>query len=199
MEQDVKEQEVEPKNGKPDGENKLVDLEKDELIDLLKRANAEAKNRRLTNQELEYELNKFKELERKKKEEEQKEQGKYEEIITELKGQLSEYEPKAKAFDEFKQSEIESAKEKLGDKWDDNWASLPLPSLKKIIDATSIEVVPSKVGTDNPLKGQKHTTVAELSEEEKAEAREWYPHLSEERAFELHKQTVLNRQKKKEK
>ena len=197
---DVKPPEIGDNGSSGEQESKFKDLEKEELIDLLKRANAEAKNRRLTNEEIQEELNKFKKKEAKVVEDEKKKKGEYEDIISDLKKQISELEPKANQFDSFRQSEIDSAKEKLGDKWDDNWADLPLPSLKKIVEATSVEM-PSqkKVGTDNPQKGNKEIDKVELSEKEKAEALERYPHLSEEKAFELHKQTVINRLKKQKK
>jgi len=81
------------------------------------------------------------------------EQGKLKELLdlrekelSESKSKISTLESKANAYDELEKQEREAAKERLGEKWDDDYNTIPIRTLRKIISTVSI---PNAIGSDN--------------------------------------------------
>jgi len=132
-----------------------------------------------------------------KEEDKLKEDGKLQELIDAKNLELSEKESelgtlktKADEFEEFKNSKIEEAKSKLGDKWSDEYAKLSLTAIDKLVK--TFELKPSPKG-DNGATGD-HTKI-ELTAEQKSTAYGMYPYISKEKAEEHYKHNLIKQGK----
>lgn len=207
MDAEIKKAEAEQK-APPEGEQKssseehkesLEKLDKTELISLLVNVNSESKGRKEKIRDLESELDSYRSKDKKAKEEDLKKKGDFEKLLSEKESRIAELEPKAKAFDDYYTSEVESIKTSLGDKWDDSFGKLPLSALKKLGQTMSSV---KKVEVDDPTKASKTTDKIELTEEDKKEAEFMFPNFDTKEAHEAYRDIKIKKlkiQKEKEK
>ena len=175
----------------------------DELIDIIRQTRSEAKDRRLKERELEEELQKMKDAQKAKEEAKLKEDGKLKELIEAKEKELSNfqsevttYKTKAEEFEQFKQSKIDDAKKKLGDKWDEDYSKLSLTALDKLVNSLTLEG--KNINVDKGSKGDE--VKIELTEEQKKTARAMYPYYAVEKAYEYYTDNLIKTGKiKKEK
>ncbi len=172
----------------------------EDLISIINDVRSEAKDRRFEKKGLEDELGKLKAEQKAKEESQLADDGKLKELIEVKSKELSEKETeitslklKADEFTEFKASKIEDAKEKLGDKWNADFANLSLMALDSLVN---MMVGKESINTDGGSNGR-HSGI-ELTAEEKKEAKIRYPNLSKERAEEFYRHNLI-KQKEREK
>ena len=146
-------------------------------------------------QQLEKDMEKINADKRKEEEDKLKEKGEFQKLLDAKEKEFEAIKPKADAFDELRLSEIEEAKKSLGDKWLDEYANLSLPTLRKTVTALKAQLVriPS---TDNGGGGD--PPVITLTPDQKKEAKQMYPYITEEKAYEYYMHN-LSKMKVKEK
>ena len=177
----------------------LENQDAETLVSIIKELRGEAASNRVAAKELQVKLDEIEAKENKSKEDDLKKKGEYEKLLSEKESRISELEKKANAFDEYYNSEVESIKTSLGDKWDDDFNKLSLSALKKLGQTmTNIK----KVEVDDPIKNPKETKKIELTEEDKKEAEFMFPNFDAAEAHEAYKDLKIKKlelQKKKEK
>jgi len=143
-------------------------------------------------EEYETELKKIRDAENKSKEDKLKEEKKYQELLDQKEKELESLKPKVEQYESYINSERESYKEKLGDKWLDSFSKLPLTDLRKIAET----LIPVKtVDTDNG-KGKKGGDPVVLSASEKNRAHEMFEYATHEEAEEAYADILKNRKNK---
>ena len=180
----------EPKDKAPEEHSDLENLDPKELVKLIRATRSEAAANRVKAKELEAKLDGFQTKENKLKEEELKKKGEYQTLLTEKDAKIVELDKKAKLFDEYYTSEVESVKKTMGENWVEEFSNLSLTALKKLA-ATMTKEMQMKIDVDDPNKSKKEEVKLELTESDKEKARELYPHLTTERAYELYKGNLL--------
>lgn len=203
MSEEKKEVQDEPKKDEIQDEkhSDLENLDAKELIAIIKETRSEAKTRRIKGNELEAELDKYKAIEQKAKDDDLKKKGEYETLLTNKDAEIDKYKPKAEEWDAYISNKREDIKKELGENWDDDYDSLNLSALEKL-SAKLTKTTTTKTTVDNPNNTSKEFENIELTESEKNEAVRRYPNLDKEVAFKLHKESKikkLKRQKDKEK
>lgn len=98
---------------------------------------AELKSERKKRQEFESKLSDYEKQQEEARQKKLEEEGKLKELLEERDKKLKELEPDANAFRDYRTSRIETAKEKLGDKWKDSYSSLPLQDVEDLINLVS--------------------------------------------------------------
>lgn len=185
----------------PKKHSDLDSLDVKQLISIIEDTRGEAASRRIEAKQLKEKLEAIELKEAKEAEEKLKKNGDYEKILSEKETLISGLSEKAKAFDEYYNSEIENAKKVLGENWEDEFSKLSLPAIKKLTSTFTKEAI-KKVDHDDPTKQKKEESKIELTESDKGEALRRYPNVSPERAYELYKGnliTKLEREKLKDK
>ncbi|MBK7380787.1 MAG: hypothetical protein IPJ03_17655 [Ignavibacteriales bacterium] len=135
----------------------------------------EAENKDLISQR-----DKLKEAKRKEAEDKLKADGELQKLLDAKEAELSGLKQKADAFEALRNSEIEDAKKSLGDKWNDDYSLLPLPTLRKTVQLLNTKpIVP---GGDNG-RADDPPKIA-LTEAQKKEAYEKFPNATKEKAEE---------------
>lgn len=160
----------EAKKAQEEAKKALKEKGADYLVDELLKANSESKERKLKLREFEDQLSKIESDKKKAKEKELEEQGKLKELLTAKEKEIEllnqTLKPKADEYDKFRQEEIENIKKILGDKWDDGFANLSLPALRKM--AVTLTSKKDDPNTDKGSKG--NIGVNSLTAEQKKEA-----------------------------
>ena len=150
-------------------ESGLDNLDSKELVSMIKELRAEAKSHRLAKSEAQKKLEAIEAKENKAKEEDLKKKGEYEKLLAEKESLIEGLSKKAKAFDEYYESEVNSIKQTLGENWEDEFANLSLTALKKL-GSTFTKSSEKKIEVDNPNNSSKKSINIELNDEDKKEA-----------------------------
>jgi len=148
-------------------------------------------------QEIEAELNKYREQQKKIEEDKLKEDGKLQELIAakekeleEKDNQMKALEEKAQAFEAYRQSKVDNAKKALGENWVDDYEKLSIAALDKLVSLTEQKKKPSTDGGVNAdLKG------VELTPAQKKEAHSQFPQLPAEKAEKMWREVLIKRGK----
>lgn len=134
----------------------------------------------LENKDLISQRDKLKEAKRKEAEDKLKADGELQKLLDAKDAEILILKPKADAGEALINFEIEESKKTLGDKWSDDYAILPLPTLRKTVQLLSIKpIVP---GGDNG-RADDPPKIA-LTEAQKKEAYEKFPNSTKEKAEE---------------
>ena len=173
----------------------IEDMTPEELIREVLKTRSEAKTYRLSLRELQKKQEQLDADSRKDEESKMKQKGEYQKLLDAKEKEFEAIKPKADAFDELRLSEIEEAKKSLGDKWLDEYTNLTLPTLRKTVTALKAQLIkiPS---TDNGGGGD--PPVITLTPNQKKEAKQMYPYITEEKAYEYYMHN-LSKMKVKEK
>lgn len=133
----------------------------------------------LKDKNTEYENNRKKEAEEKLKQdgELQKLLDVKQSEIDNLKSQLQSFKVKADAYDELENQERLLAKDKLGEKWDEDYNNIPIKTLRKIISTVSI---PNAIHSDNG-SGIKTPTKITLTKAQEAERDLMFSNIQDEK------------------
>ena len=157
----------------------LDDLSADELKDIVRQTRAEAKTYRLSLRELQKEKEQFETAKKTEQENKLKADGEYQKLLAERDKEIQSIKPKADAFEQLRQVEIEEAKKSLGDKWDDEYQSLSIPALRKTTSLLSS----SKMKVDGVDDGKiPEPPKVQLTEAQRKDAHEKFPYQSKEQA-----------------
>ncbi len=157
----------------------LDDLSADELKDIVRQTRAEAKTYRLSLRELQKEKEQFETAKKTEQENKLKADGEYQKLLAERDKEIQSIKPKADAFEQLRQVEIEEAKKSLGDKWDDEYQSLSIPALRKTTSLLSS----SKMKVDGVDDGKiPDPPKVQLTEAQRKDAHEKFPYQSKEQA-----------------
>ncbi len=157
----------------------LDDLSADELKDIVRQTRAEAKTYRLSLRELQKEKEQIESVKRKEQEEKLKADGEYQKLLAEKEKEIESMKPKASAFEQLRQVEIEEAKKTLNDKWDDEYETLSIPALRKTVSLLST----SKLKVDGVDDGKiPEPPKVQLTEAQRREAAEKFPYQTKEQA-----------------
>jgi len=157
----------------------LDDLSADELKDIVRQTRAEAKTYRLSLRELQKEKEQFETAKKTEQENKLKADGEYQKLLAERDKEIQSIKPKADAFEQLRQVEIEEAKKSLGDKWDDEYQSLSIPALRKTTSLLSS----SKMKVDSVDDGKiPEPPKVQLTEAQRKDAHEKFPYQSKEQA-----------------
>ena len=173
-------------------------LEKDIEAKLERLAHLESENK-----ELIAARDKAKEAKRKEEEDKLKQKGELQKLLDNKDIELSEKDKtledlktKADAFEQLRTAEIDEAKKSLGDKWLDEYANLSLPALRKTVTALKAQLIKIP-GTDNGGGGD--PPVVTLTPDQKKEAKQMYPYISEEKAYEYYMHNLIKMKVKEKK
>lgn len=176
----------------------LKEKSNEDLITIINDVNTEARDRRMEKNKLEDDLKKLVDEQKKREENKLIEDGKLKELIEAKTSELSDMgikvsdlQIKADEFSEFKASKIEAAKAKLGDKWQEGYAKLSLLELDNLVNTMSEKSV---ITGDNGAAGYKIKMT--LTEAQKKEAYQRYPHLPPATAEEYMKHNLITENKK---
>lgn len=157
----------------------LDDLSADELKDIVRQTRAEAKTYRLSLRELQKEKEQFETAKKTEQENKLKADGEYQKLLAERDKEIQSIKPKADAFEQLRQAEIEEAKKSLGDKWDDEYQSLSIPALRKTTSLLSS----SKMKVDGVDDGKiPDPPKVQLTEAQRKDAHEKFPYQTKEQA-----------------
>ena len=174
----------------------LDDLSADELRQILRETRSEAKTYRISLRELQKRQEQLDADKRKEEEDKLKQKGEYQKLLDAKEKEFEAIKPKADAFDELRLSEIDEAKKSLGDKWLDEYANLSLPALRKTVTALKAQLIKIP-GTDNGGGGD--PPVVTLTPDQKKEAKQMYPYISEEKAYEYYMHNLIKMKVKEKK
>lgn len=192
--------EAEPGGGTPPAEPKPADpinTNGKDLPDEVKKQLDRLAYLEKENKELISQRDKVKEAKRKEEEDKLKAQGELQKLLDAKEKEIEELtktlKPKADAFEQLRQSEIEDAKKTLGDKWDDEYSNLSLTALRKMVSTLSAKKPDPKIdpGTD----GTKPEIV--LTKEQEKRALEMFPNWAQEKAFNAYKEILAKQKPKK--
>ena len=165
----------EPENNKAT----LDDLSADELKDIVRQTRAEAKTYRVSLRELQKEKEQIEAAKRTEQENKLKADGEFQKLLDEREKEILAIKPKADAFEQLRQVEIEEAKKALGDKWDDEYQTLSIPALRKTTSLLSN----SKVKVDGVDDGKiPDPPKVQLTEAQRKDAHEKFPYQTKEQA-----------------
>lgn len=157
----------------------LDDLSADELKDIVRQTRAEAKTYRLSLRELQKEKEQFETAKKTEQENKLKADGEFQKLLSEREKEIQSMKPKADAFEQLRQAEIEEAKKSLGDKWDDEYQSLSIPALRKTTSLLSS----SKMKVDDVDDGKiPDPPKVQLTEAQRKDAHEKFPYQTKEQA-----------------
>lgn len=157
----------------------LDDLSADELKDIVRQTRAEAKTYRLSLRELQKEKEQFETAKKKEQEDKLKAEGEYQKLLAEREKEILAIKPKADAFEQLRQAEIEEAKKSLGEKWDDEYQNLSIPALRKTMSLLSS----SKMKVDGVDDGKiPEPPKVQLTEAQRKDAHEKFPYQTKEQA-----------------
>ncbi len=164
----------------------------EELAELLSSTRSEAKTRRLKERELEEEIAKMKTAQQVAEDAKLLEDGKIQELLdakmaelTNTQTELEQTKTVAEELTNFKAAKVEDAKKKMGSRWDDSYAVLPLTALDKLANSAA----PKIPGSDNGADAE-HADI-ELTADQKRDAEAQYPFTTKEKAWELHKHNLI--------
>lgn len=157
----------------------LDDLSADELKDIVRQTRAEAKTYRLSLRELQKEKEQFETAKKTEQENKLKADGEFQKLLAEREKEIQSIKPKAEAFEQLRQAEIEEAKKSLGEKWDDEYQNLSIPALRKTMSLLSS----SKMKVDGVDDGKiPEPPKVQLTEAQRRDAHEKFPYQSKEQA-----------------
>jgi hypothetical protein len=157
----------------------LDDLSADELKDIVRQTRAEAKTYRVSLRELQKEKEQFETAKRTEQEDKLKADGEFQKLLAEREKEILAMKPKADAFEQLRQVEIEEAKKSLGDKWDDEYQTLSIPALRKTTSLLSS----SKMKVDGVDDGKiPDPPKVQLTEAQRKDAHEKFPYQTKEQA-----------------
>lgn len=176
----------------------LEKLDAGELVSIIKDLRSEAKSRRLKASELQSKLDEIKAKEDKAKEDELKKKGDYEKLLAEKESQIAQLSDKAKAFDEYRETKVNSTKELLGESWLDEYSKLSIAALERL-GQTMSKQMQVKINVDDPNKKAKTPVIVELTDAQKKEALRMFPARKDEDAFELYKGFYIKQLERKQK
>ena len=184
-------------DGKEGGDPIAPVVDKDIKAKLERLAHLESENKELISAR-----DKAKEAKRKEEEDKLKQKGELQKLLDnkdielgEKDKILEELKTKADAFEQLRTAEIDEAKKSLGEKWLDEYANLTLPTLRKTVTALKAQLI-SIPSTDNGGGGD--PPVITLTPNQKKEAKQMYPYITEEKAYEYYMHN-LSKMKVKEK
>lgn len=157
----------------------LDDLSADELKDIVRQTRAEAKTYRLSLRELQKEKEQFEAAKKTEQENKLKADGEFQKLLAEREKEIQLIKPKADAFEQLRQAEIEEAKKSLGEKWDDEYQNLSIPALRKTMSLLST----SKMKVDGVDDGKiPDPPKVQLTEAQRKDAHEKFPYQTKEQA-----------------
>ena len=157
----------------------LDDLSADELKDIVRQTRAEAKTYRLSLRELQKEKEQFETAKKTEQENKLKADGEFQKLLAERDKEILAIKPKADAFEQLRQVEIEEAKKSLGEKWDDEYQNLSIPALRKTMSLLST----SKAKVDGVDDGKiPDPPKVQLTEAQRKDAHEKFPYQTKEQA-----------------
>ena len=172
----------------------------EELAELLSSTRSEAKQRRLKERELEDEIAKMKATQKAIDDAKLLEDGKIQELLdaktlelTTTQSELEQTKTVAEELTTFKAAKVEDAKQKMGSRWNDSYATLPLTVMDKLAN----EAAPKIAGSDNGASGE-HADV-ELTDDQKRSAEAAYAFVKKEKAWEYYKHNLIQTGKIKKK
>ena len=114
-------------------ESKLEELGKDELIEIVRSTRGEAKNYRLELKDIKTQLAELQTAKEKEITDKKLAEGKKDEVITELTGQLASLKDKAERYDSYDKNKRNALKEQLGeDNWLKSFDTIPLEELETL-------------------------------------------------------------------
>lgn len=157
----------------------LDDLSADELKEIVRQTRAEAKTYRVSLRELQKEKEQFETAKKTEQETKLKADGEFQKLLDERDKEILAIKPKADAFEQLRQAEIEEAKKSLGEKWDDEYQTLSIPALRKTISLLSS----SKMRVDGVDDGKiPEPPKVQLTEAQRKDAHEKFPYQPKEQA-----------------
>jgi hypothetical protein len=126
-----------------------------------------------------YNQEQFETAKRTEQEDKLKADGEFQKLLAEREKEILAMKPKADAFEQLRQVEIEDAKKSLGDKWDDEYQTLSIPALRKTTSLLSN----SKVKVDGVDDGKiPDPPKVQLTEAQRKDAHEKFPYQTKEQA-----------------
>jgi len=97
--------------------------------------------------------------------------------LEDVKSQMISLKQKADSFDELENQEREEAKTKLGDKWDDGYANIPIKTLRKLVSTVTVN---NAIDTDNG-SGVKPQTKIKLTKDQESERDLMFSNIADEK------------------
>lgn len=173
---DIEIQDIDLSNGEP----AALEAAKKKVTGIL----ADLKSERKKRKDLEERLLVIENKDKVAEEEKLKAQGELQKLLDakqkeldDTKVQLGSLKQKADAFDELENQEREEAKTKLGDKYDEGYANLPIKTLRKLV---STVIVNNAIDTDNG-SGVKPQTKIKLTKDQESERDLMFSNIADEK------------------